>query len=96
MAVQQAPHLTAARHQETVAQGTLASYSTDSVPAAQRADYWYDQILHRRLDAVRLLDEKTPFNARLTRLLGDGTELLQHSADSLDARRAALPNRLMR
>jgi len=68
---------------------SIATFSTDSVPAAQRIDYWHSGVL-RRLDTAPGLDAGTPFNARLTRLTGLGTELLDHSGSAQMARRDAV------
>jgi AraC family transcriptional activator of tynA and feaB len=68
--------------------GSLVSFSTDSVPPAQRPGYWHDGVL-RRLDTAPELDAATPFHARLTRLAGAGAELLEHRGSALAARRDA-------
>ena len=66
--------------------GSLVSFSTESVPYAQRADYWHDGVL-RRLDTAPGLDAAVPFHARLTRLAGEGGELLEHTGSALAAQR---------
>ncbi|MDR3533567.1 MAG: helix-turn-helix domain-containing protein [Rhodopila sp.] len=66
--------------------GSLVSFSTDSVPPAQRPGYWHDGVL-RRLDTAPELHTATPFHARLTRLAGAGAELLEHTGSALAARR---------
>ena len=67
---------------------SLMSFSTDSVPPAQRVDYWHSDVL-RRLDTAPRRDESAPFNARLIRLAGLGAELLDHSGSAQLARRDA-------
>jgi AraC-like DNA-binding protein len=67
---------------------SVATFSTDSVPPAQRIDYWHSGVL-RRLDAAPGLDGSTPFKARLTRLTGLGGELLDHSGSAQLVRRDA-------
>ncbi len=67
---------------------SLTSFSTDSVPPAQRIDYWHSGVL-RRLDTAPGRDESAPFNARLTRLAGRGAELLDHSGSAQMMRRDA-------
>lgn len=67
--------------------GSMAAFSTGAVPGPQRRDYWHNDVL-RRLDS-QPDEEVRPFHAQLTRLTGEGAELLQHSADSLLARRDA-------
>jgi AraC family transcriptional regulator, positive regulator of tynA and feaB len=82
-------------HDETQGQepvrgpGALATFSTDSVPAHQCAEYWHDSVL-RRLDAKVHKEERKSFRARLVKLSGEGAELLQHSGDSLRAQRDAV------
>lgn len=66
----------------------LTSFSTESVPPAQRIDYWHSGVL-RLLDAAPGLDAGMMFDARLTRLAGVGAELLDHAGSGLMARRDA-------
>jgi AraC family transcriptional regulator, positive regulator of tynA and feaB len=66
--------------------GSLTSFSTDSVPPAQRPDYWHDGVL-RRLDTAPGLDAAAPFHARLTRVTGESGELLEHTGSALAAQR---------
>jgi AraC family transcriptional regulator, positive regulator of tynA and feaB len=66
--------------------GSLTSFSTDSVPPAQRPDYWHDGVL-RRLDTAPGLGAAAAFHARLTRLAGEGAELLEHTGSALVAQR---------
>jgi AraC-like DNA-binding protein len=66
----------------------VATFSTDSVPPAQRIDYWHSGVL-RRLDAAPGPDASTGFKARLTRLTGLGGELLDHSGSAQVVRRCA-------
>lgn len=68
--------------------GQLASFSTDAVPHAQRLDYWHSGVL-RRLDASPGPDMTTPFRAKLTRLVRNGAEMLDHSGGPQLARRSA-------
>ncbi len=68
--------------------GQLASFSTDAVPHAQRLDYWHSGVL-RRLDTSPGADLATPFRAKLTRLAGEGAEMLDHSGGPQMARRSA-------
>lgn len=68
--------------------GSMATFSTDSVPAHLCAEYWHDSVL-RRLDAKVHKEERKSFRARLVKLSGEGAELLQHSGDSLRAERDA-------
>jgi AraC-like DNA-binding protein len=74
---------------EAAAAGSLITCSTDQVPPAQRADFWHDDVL-RRLDTSRSPHHTRSFHAHLTRLSGDGVEMLQHTGNALVAQRSAL------
>jgi AraC-like DNA-binding protein len=73
---------------QSVAAGSLISFSTDALPAFQRKDYWHSEVL-RRLDTTDKQDNPAPFKAQLIRLPGSGAELLRHSSSSLFAQRDA-------
>lgn len=64
--------------------GAFAAFSTQSVPAAKRAEYWRDDVL-RKLE----LSGDAPPDGQLRRVLGEDAELLEHSAGGLLARRDA-------
>lgn len=70
------------------AAGSIAIFSADTVPRAQRMDYWHDSVLRRLSTKAGPAGEK-PFQGHLIRIMGEGAELLQHSADSLVAQRSA-------
>ena len=68
--------------------GSLTSFSTNAVPLTQRLDYWHSGVL-RRLDISPGIDVTTPFRAKLTRMAGEGAEMLDHSGGPRLARRSA-------
>jgi AraC-like DNA-binding protein len=78
----------AARSPPKLADVSLVSFSTATVPAPQRIDYWRSGVL-RRLDTAPVLQEGAAFDARLTRLAVREAELLDHSGSGQLARRDA-------
>jgi AraC-like DNA-binding protein len=64
----------------------LMSFSTASVPASQRIDYWHSGVL-RLLDTAPLLQDGMAFDARLTRLAGCHAELVEHAGSGQLAQR---------
>ncbi len=70
------------------AAGSIATFSADTVPPAQRMEYWHDSVL-RRLNTKAGPAGAKPFQGHLVRIMGEGAEMLQHSADSLVAQRSA-------
>jgi AraC family transcriptional activator of tynA and feaB len=74
---------------EAAVAGSLITCSTDEVPPAQRADFWHEDVL-RRLDTSGSPHQTRSFRAHLTRLSGDGVEMLQHTGNALVAQRSAL------
>jgi len=70
--------------------GETAIYerSTQGIPAAERLDYWRDEVL-RRMEPREALTPERPFAARLRRISGTSAELVEHASDGLVAERTA-------
>ncbi len=68
--------------------GSLALFSTDAVPHAQRLEYWHGDVL-RRLEIAPGANAATPFRAKLTRLAGKDAEMLDHSGGPQQVLRSA-------
>lgn len=62
--------------------------STQGIPAAERLDYWREDVL-RRMEPREVLTPERPFSARLRRISGRDAELVEHASDGLVADRTA-------
>ncbi|MEP9379883.1 helix-turn-helix domain-containing protein [Aquabacter sp. CN5-332] len=68
--------------------GAFSQWTTDGIPAAERLDYWREDVL-RRVEPRRALDTDRPFQASLRRISGTVGELVEHASDGLTAERTA-------
>ncbi|HEX4506656.1 MAG TPA: helix-turn-helix domain-containing protein [Alphaproteobacteria bacterium] len=75
-----------ASHTGRATVGTIVSRTTDSVPAAERLDFWRDGVM-KRLRPEANAPEGGAFRARLSRVQGDGAELIDVASDGWTARR---------
>jgi AraC-like DNA-binding protein len=66
--------------------GKLTVRSTDEVPAAQRAEFWRDEVL-RWIEPGAIAREGEPFRAQISRIQGRNAELVELASDAMTASR---------
>ena len=67
--------------------GQVFDLTTDGVPPAERLAFWREVVL-RRMEPVRTIDEGRPFRARLRRIVSSGIEVVEHASEGLLAVRS--------
>ncbi|WP_284945379.1 helix-turn-helix domain-containing protein [Acidisoma cladoniae] len=68
--------------------GTMAVFSADVVPPARRHKYWLGHVFRRMVSSYEP-EADLPFGARLTRIGGEGAEVIEHRGSALRASRDA-------
>jgi AraC family transcriptional activator of tynA and feaB len=66
--------------------GNLSVRTTDEVPAAQRVEFWRDEVL-RWLEPGTIAPERGPFRAQITRIRGRNADLVELASDAMTASR---------
>jgi AraC-like DNA-binding protein len=66
--------------------GTFVTYTTDSVPIAERLDFWREGVM-RRLSPVGCAPPGGSFRGRLNRAQGEDAEILDVASDAWTAKR---------
>lgn len=66
--------------------GAFVTYTTDSVPIAERLDFWRESVM-RRLSPVGSAPDGGSFRGRLNRVEGEDAEMLDVASDAWTAKR---------